>query len=320
MATGMLAGLLALILILGLKPARMQSQLADTIQTGGHFICFGILAVLTAMLLPSLIPEWQRRTAWCYATGFLFAVFVGGALEGLQGLTATRSPSWHDLVHDTLGSLAGIALLATVDRPSPTRGMPRWLLWMALPVLLTALTLGLLPLGVCLRDYYSRNQAFPHLHVFAQRWSERFSWHDPCVNVAATTPPSGWPSTAGADVGEVWLEPEENSPGIGFKEPVPNWVGYKTFAFDCLNPGNDAIPMAVRVHDFAHNDDMYDRYNRVLQIAPGFQTIRLSLSEIQTGPRQRQLDMTSIEGIKLFAIKPTQRLHLYLGNFLLEKH
>ncbi|MCA9148813.1 MAG: VanZ family protein [Planctomycetales bacterium] len=317
-ALGGLALLLGAILVLGLKPSHTTSQLADTIQTCGHFAFFGLLAVLTAVCLPAVVPNWRRHAARSYAAGFAFSVLIGSTLEGLQALTPTRTPSWDDLIQDAFGALAGVSLLALVDRATPDRGMPRRLLIAALPTFLVMLVLGGLPLGLCLLDYYQRNQAFPQLHVFNDAWSGRFLWKDESVEVTPSAPPAGWPGDAGHDIADVLIPVGEKYPGVGFSEPVPNWNGYDAFAFDCLNAG-DAVTMAMRIHDFAHNDDMNDRYNRVLEIAPGFQTIRIAITEIQTAPRNRHLDITSIEGFKLFALKPTQPLHLYLGNFRLEK-
>lgn len=326
-AIGGVAVLLVVILVLGLRPARVQSQLAESINTVGHFGLFGLLALAMAMAFPTVIPSLNRRPWQVYGLSFACVFILGGMLEVLQSLTPTRSPSWRDLQYDALGAIAGLALLAIVDRPARSSRATRWRARAAAPMLLIALAVALWPLYSCGRDYLARDREFPQLHRFDQTWSKRFRWQDSSVVTLPTRLPDDWPSTAARDVIRVRIDADAPYPGIGFKEPHANWSGYGALEFDCYNFASSDLPFAVRIHDFQHaariyehrHDDYTDRFNRALELRPGFQTLRIPLVEVANGPRNRRLDLTNVEGLKLFAIKPSQPIELILGNFRLVK-
>ncbi|XYI31995.1 VanZ-like domain-containing protein [Cupriavidus oxalaticus] len=66
---------------------------------GNHLLAFGVLALLG-----------RRAFAGHWLALLVALVVYGGVIELLQGMTAYREADWLDLVADTCGVLAGLAL------------------------------------------------------------------------------------------------------------------------------------------------------------------------------------------------------------------
>jgi hypothetical protein len=68
--------------------------------------------------------------------------------------------------------------------------------------------------------------------------------------------------------------------------------------------GTESLPLNIRVHDRTHRngDQPYDdRFNLSVDLAPGFQSIRIALTDLQSAPIGRQMNMTEIDGLVVFA-------------------
>jgi VanZ family protein len=311
--------LLAIGVVFGLSPGHKRTELADSVQTFGHFGFFGLLALVVATGAPWLHPVLARRASLPYLLGLAVTIGAGGLLEFGQEFVPLREPSWGDVAFDSLGAVAGLALLIAAKHYRSSSVCVRRLAILAACVLVAALWVAVEPLARCARDYVYRDQAYPRLLEFDQAWATRFLWRDDgSVDVQACPPPTGWPADAGADVAQVILRPDDPFPGFGVTEPYSDWRHAAAFAMDVFNPSPVAVPMVLRIQDFAHNDDYYDRFNRELQIQPGFQTLRVTVSDIQHGPRHRQLNLAQVDGVKLFLVRPTETVRLYAGNMRLE--
>jgi hypothetical protein len=149
-------------------------------------------------------------------------------------------------------------------------------------------------------------------------WVERYLWIDEGVSYRRAEAHSGWPSDVPQDTARIVLPNDQPFPGIGMREPFADWQGYQAFAFDIYNPSDKPLALGLRIEDFHHNDQYYDRFNRALSIEPGFHTVRIPLAEIERGPRERRLFLSRMNGFKLFAIRPMAPLEFYLGNVRLE--
>jgi hypothetical protein len=106
----------------------------------------------------------------------------------------------------------------------------------------------------------------------------------------------------------------EESPGVSFHEPVPDWRGFKTLAIDVENPDAAPLDLHVRVHDRRHRREFHDRFNRGFELAPRQRrTLRIPLEDIRNGPRDRRMDMAHISDITLFrgAGEGSRKLRIY---------
>ncbi len=313
-----LSVLAVLLLVLGLRPLGRQTLLAESVQTVGHSAFFGLLGLAAAVGSDTLVPRLKKQRWRQYLAGICVSLAAGVMLEFAQMLVPSRTASWSDLLYDALGIAAAMALLVSIDRPAAANGWQRTLVRSSPLVFLGLVALAVWPLAHCGYDVWQRNRSFPLLIDFRASWSHRFCWIDEAVQVDLARIPSTWPAGVATNVIALQIDPSANYPGIGIKEPYPDWHAFDSLAFDVYNLDSTPQTLALRVHDFQHNQDYKDRYGRVLELAPGFQSFRISMREIQNGPRQRPMELRSIDGVKLFALQPTQSMHLMVGNFRLE--
>ena len=61
-----------------------------------------------------------------------------------------------------------------------------------------------------------------------------------------------------------------------------------------------------------------DRFNRHLFLEPGFNRLRIAIEDIVAGPTERELDISLIERIVVYAIDPVGGYEIYFGAILLE--
>ena len=74
----------------------------------------------------------------------------------------------------------------------------------------------------------------------------------------------------------------------------------------------------MSVHDKIHNQDYVDRFNKVLHLEHGVNEFDIPLSQIEQGPLGRELDLTNVAGIVLFASELKNSLQIELGNIYLK--
>ncbi len=72
------------------------------------------------------------------------------------------------------------------------------------------------------------------------------------------------------------------------------------------------------VHDRLHNQDHVGRYDKTLHLEQGLNEIEIPLSEIEQGPLGRELDLTNVAGIVLFASERKNSLQIELSDIYLK--
>ncbi len=136
------------------------------------------------------------------------------------------------------------------------------------------------------------------------------------ASVKAVPPPEEWPAGSRLPVARIDCKPGQY-PGLSLADPYPDWTGYDTLEIDILVPKIKSEVFVLRVHDRDHNQEHDDRFNRICPVVPGFQTLRFDLHDIQTGPRSRDLDMSSIAGAILFIVELDEPFTFYVGEMRL---
>ena len=306
--------LLLLIAGLGLKPGGSLTILEDSLQMSGHFGVFGILAFCAALAAPYLLP-WSKDRRWAqYLCGLVVSIGVGALLEVGQLFIPGRYANLSDLTLDVAGAIAAICLLIAIHQIG-RQGIQWRVLQIASGIAFFLLViLGTQPFVLCYIDYQKRNAALPNLIDLNEGWSRRFAYIGEGAGQLIGQLPNGW--TGGEDVVGVRFPKGTRYPGLGIKEPYPDWRAFKTFAFDVFAPIPG--PLEFRVNDVEHNNEFDDRFNRRLNLEQGFRTIRIPIDQIRTGPKNRELDLSKIDRIQLFVYKPSADFDLWLGNFRLE--
>ncbi len=289
----------------------------DALFDAGHTPLFGGVALAVLGLLRARARgASDRALRW---RAFLLTVAVGAVTELLQVFQGNREPSLNDLVRDGAGAAAFLLLLRW-RHPVPGPGGPRtirrrpWMAWSAGVLLLAASAANL---GLTTAAYVARDRAMPLLAAFDGAWWERWFLETQDSSLTAQTSPPGVDASLAESLARLDLRPG-TYPGIGIVEPHPDWSGYRRLVITIVSDLDAPLPVAVRVHDAAHDQRYEDRFNRVLTVVRGVNRFAIALDEIRHAPDRREMDMRRIRGVLLFAYQRTQPTHVYLGPIRLE--
>lgn len=255
------------------------------------FGCVALLFLYTIRSYPrldALDPGWQYLIA---ATGAV----VFGALTELAQIPVGRDSSLFDVRSDLLGATAFLALFFVVDRRIRGRGIRA----VAMVVGVGLLIFHSLPAAYAALAYERRADAFPVLADFTQRMDGFFVLPQR-ASVDHVSMPAEWTASPGERTLQVKFESRQ-FPGLNFHEPAPDWRGHATLALDVTNPTDLPLTLMLRVHDVRHVPDFKDRFNRSFDLPPRTrQVLRIPLTEIESAPRTRSMDLRHIAGVMLF--------------------
>jgi hypothetical protein len=203
-----------------------------------------------------------------------------------------------DVLNDLVGATAFVSAFASFELRYIARKRARIARSALAFVAIACLIFLLHPAAVAARAYWFRESVFPVIADFNVRIDDFFL-------------SAGWsvyePITLPAHLAKV---PNERAlelrfvrggyPGLDFVEPHADWRGYRFLLLDIANPTNEKLAFVLRVHDRQFSGKREDRFNRTLQVAPHARaTLRVPLSDIESGVANRKLDMQRIAAITL---------------------
>lgn len=96
-----------------------------------------------------------------------------------------------------------------------------------------------------------------------------------------------------------------------------NWKGYQAICFDIYNPGDNKIPVSIRIDDNRDSPDYEDRFTKKIVLEKGLNRIQLNLKDLITNGSKRHLNLKRIFKCSIFMVNPKQRHVLYLDNIRL---
>lgn len=245
--------------------------------------------------------------SWQWITLITITALIGVSIELLQYGTS-RTPNTGDLVRDLCGTLLVLAFGPPGRRLRG--GYVQRLLRTA--VLLLMVTL-LWPLTRSLIDEAIARYQYPLLSGFETPF-ELDRWQgDAGLVVEASTPlsPGKWLKLS--------LTTAKYS-GAALKYFEGDWTPSRSLSIRFYNPDTSPLQITCRIHDLNHvdgNQEYEDRFNRRLELAPGWNRIVIDLDEVMQSPAQRNMDMRHIRGIMFFAVSlPAPRV-VYLDELML---
>ncbi len=269
----------------------------------GHVVLFWVAGLL------ALRSPLRRLPLACQMAALLLgAALLGGATEWLQS-EANRSASWDDLQRDVVG-----AALAFAFASPEARKLVGWrrlairgavlatLAWQVAPVVWTAV------------DEARARIEFPTLGDFENRFEEDRWAGESTFRITDELARSGVRSL------RVDLDTTTYS-GVALRHFPGDWTGYSTLVFSVFNPSTNSLDLVCKVNDRKHRRLGYeyrDRFNKVLAVLPGWNDYSISMEAIRTAPQTREMDLSEIATLQLFAVRlPTPRT-IYLDRIALE--
>jgi len=291
----------------------------------GHVPLYGLvaLAVLYASITFGSRPG--RPHLWHYILALGVTLALGALAEILQAL-GLGDGNLGDFGRDAIAAAAFLLAAVSFDQriiPRTAAGQPRRTIagrpWRALAGILAAalLAIALTPVARTAIAYVKRNAAFPMICDFEDAWERTFV-HVRDAELELGPAPTGWTRDAGGRVGRITFSPAVY-PALIINEPYPDWRGYDRLIFEVYSELSDPVALVVRIDDAHHNNAYADRFNRRLLIQPGANRIAIPLADIEQAPRGRTMDMARVQGVVLFAVRPTEAFTVWVDGVRVER-
>ena len=270
-----------------------ESLLWRRIFDGGHYLLFLLLAIA----IHSSIKDKRRA----FISTVIICLALCAAIEFLQPLSG-RTTSAADIKNGLLGIFAGICLAIAIKEKQ------KRLIKQALLLIL------ILFAAHAFRPAWNvvlalRANTLPSLANF-EHAEELVFWqgiNDEQLMQATTFANSGSSSLRVLSTRDEWT-------GAEFKTPQRNWSKRKAFSFSFYSPHN-SFPLMLRIDDNEDCSKYHQRFNRKISLKKGWHNISIPLSEIETGPRERKLNLEHISRV-LFFTSGEQELHSFLIDSL----
>jgi hypothetical protein len=283
--------------------------------TAGHTLVFGLCA-LSFVRLSLLVPgaRFKNRLTH-YVVALILSVIVGAVTEIIQSYVG-RDGELADLYRDMLGAVAFLFVAMTFDQKLTWEFRTgRWLRHVVRalgPVLIIVIFWPAMKWGGA---YLYRDRQMPVLLQFDSTVMRLFT-RVANGRLEIVDPPSAWSSDADK-VALLTLYPGFY-PGLTMRELSPDWSPYKEIQLSIFSPRTDTLTLEFRVNDRHHNEKYADRFNTVLKIKPGENTLEFPLERVRKTPSGRTMDLTDMGTVVLFAHRPADSISIYLSDIRLQ--
>ena len=96
-----------------------------------------------------------------------------------------------------------------------------------------------------------------------------------------------------------------------------NWQGYNWLHCSVYNTQANEFPLTLRINDVQHKQHgsgYADRYNKRLFLKPGWNDLAVDLNQVRSAPKDREMDMTHIEGFGLFVVQQEKPMEIIIDH------
>jgi len=266
----------------------------------GHLLYYAILPLLIFSFPLKIVNNQVTRALIVVLITLLLGVLVEIIQNGLN-----RTPDVGDLYRNMLG--ASVAILFFL----PNREFISRVALIALKgIVIILILIQLVPVGIALVDEQQARFDYPILADFqtpfqAGRWTGRTAFR--VVNTI---------DRPGNYALDVTLTTAKYS-GANLKYFPEKWEPYTWFEFSVYNPSMEPLTLICRIHDKDHNNEYNDRFNRSYLFAHGWNSVQISLEEIREAPEGRQMDLTRICSVTIFAVQLPHSRHIRIDDLKL---
>jgi hypothetical protein len=289
------------------------------VNNSGHVPLFMVVGILLLNISRLLTEKLGWPPIRHYAVAFGGVVVLALVTEALQSLIPMRKPQVSDVIYDGVGAMCGLGWSITTDHSLSGK----WAQWRTFPRRMfipcgvgLVMAMTFLPVVEWAYAYWDRANRFPSLLQFSSPWEMKFVTGSE-IDVQIVPPPVGWGKSADDRVGQVVFH-TKRYPRIGIAEPYPDWNGYSLFHVDIFSELPIPRPIAFRIEDQYRTYRYEDGFNKTVTIFPGLNQIQIPLDEIRLGPVGREMDLTAIKAVVLFARSPSEEFTLFLDNIHLK--
>ncbi len=268
----------------------------------GHILYFALFSYFILQLSPVSRCSAGRQCLLALSS----TLFAGIAIELLQSLS-TRTPSLMDVGRDLTGAL----LILCFFRPWRLGLRPGLRLSCQFLVVIMILSNSLVP-SFRIYDRLLGRQQFP-LFSSLEEPSEIFRW--------SRGERVDSPARQGHYSLRATFTTEEYS-AVEFNYLPADWNGYDRLLFSIHNPHSEPVALYIKIHDKKHEElgQLYnDRYNHRWLLRQGWNDLSISLTDIESAPTQRRMDLSRITTLQFFTHRLNRPQNLYFDQIGLKK-
>jgi hypothetical protein len=113
-----------------------------------------------------------------------------------------------------------------------------------------------------------------------------------------------------------------NYSGASLRYFPGNWQNYQYLQLNIFNPQEESLKITCRIHDRRHtegNQAYDDRFNKNYLLLRGWNRIEIPLEQVANAPKERKLDLGTIQELGIFAHRlPCSRV-IYVENVSLAR-
>jgi len=290
-----------------------DTHLWRAIHNAGHAPLSGILALALLGISRIALGTRIRNPITNYVIAFTLTVSIGAVSEILQ-IPQERDADIWDLVRDVAGTISFLTLYMAIDPAvKQTRIRIGWLRAALIVIAVLFFVSTLVPSALWVVADRHRESIIPDILTFESVWEEKYITVID-AELVIVKPPDGFIGAGAGFVGKLIML-SATYPGMRIDEPFPDWSEYSYFRFEAYSELDTTVQIAVRIDDLWHDGGYPDRFNSVVRIHPGLNRISIPLEKVRNAPVSREMDMTKIWAIHLFAFDIQDTIEVYLDNF-----
>jgi len=306
----LIAGTLSLVLLFPFpQTGRQWSELFNLAHAPSFFITFLLAAGLLDPSSVGFRDSWPRIARMSLRRLIVLAsilLVLGGICEVLQQFVG-RATSLSDMLANGCGLLAGLCWC--VGRLVNSRSKKSI-------ALVTTAALLLMPSwspGCELRECVLQRNEFPLLASF-ERPRELNAWypHEATIKQSAE-----WTSIGSTSMRVNGLAGTKH-PGANFQGLISDWHQFTALELDAFNLGDKPLTLRFSIFDEQHHASGHapaDRFGGTAELPAGKVThIRIELADVKNAPAERVMDMSRIESLNLFVVRPDADFAFLVDN------
>jgi len=271
-------------------PAWTSAPVYQAAWSQGHMLYFVLLAVWAGSLVRLHTP---RR--WLLLSLGILALSL--AIEGIQAQSG-RTASAQDVLRNLIGTWLGLFWSLGPDKR----------VWAGRAVATGLAVWQLSGFADQVLDHRYRLQQFPVLANF-EHARDLAGWQGTIERVRQ-------PAAEGRYSLAVRLNTERYS-GARLEHLPGDWHAYEQLRLSIFNPDEDLLKLTLRLNDEAHQrhgNRFDDRFNRRLTVAPGWNEVRIDRADVPTAPADREMDLTRMQRLGIFATRLPGKRTIYLDD------
>ena len=302
-------GLSSVLLFPFSQSGRRWSELFNLAHAPSFFLAFLFAAAIMDPSSIGLPASWPRILRMGVAQLLILAtvlLVLGGICEVLQQFVG-RSTSLSDMVSNGCGLIAGIFWCLGRLATDKTRRIAASL--MSVFLLLIPGWAPAFELLECRKQHLE----FPLLASF-ERPRELNAWYASEATIEQST---AWHSDGTASMQVSGLAGTKH-PGANFLGLISDWHQFAALELDVFNPGTKPLSLQFSIfdrHHYSSGHDPADRFGRAVELPAGKAThIRIELADIKHAPADRFMDLSQIESMNLFTVRPETDFAFLVDN------